>query len=70
MQALEDTHGRDTFHRVPILRPIGDAVERVPTRGGVLGERTLTRFLARAIWPALPATRAVARTHTHNKERY
>jgi hypothetical protein len=70
MQALGDMHGRDAFHRVPIHRPIGDAVERVPTRGGALGERALPRFLACGIWPALPATRAVARTHTHNKERY
>jgi hypothetical protein len=44
MQALEDTHRRDAFHRVPILRPIGDTVERVPTRGGALGERALVRL--------------------------
>jgi hypothetical protein len=70
MPTVCEMHGRDEFHRVPILGLIGDAVERVPTGGGALGERALPRFLARGIWLALPATRAVARTHKHNKERY
>jgi hypothetical protein len=64
MPAVCEMNGRDAFHRVPIVRLIGDAVERVLTRGGALGERAVPRFLARASWPALPATRAVARTHT------
>ena len=68
MPAVCEMHGRDAFHRVPILRLIGDAVERVPTRGGALGERALPRFLARAIWRALPATRAVASRYTQRRK--
>jgi hypothetical protein len=61
MQALGEMHGGDAFHRVRnFARNDSDAVERVPA----------VKNLARATWPAWPATRAVARTHKHNKERY
>ena len=54
MQGLHAAHGKDAFHRVPdFTRNNWDAVERVPTGQSLL---------ARAIWLALPATRAVSTT--------
>ena len=69
MRAVCEMHGRDAFHRVPILRLIGDAVERVPTRGGAQETARPTKiFGARKLAGVAGHARRCKNTHITKKD--